>query len=325
MVVWRAKSTLYGDLAIRVPRQRFLKNENDGEIDSRVLLRQEATIARHVAQLGVPTPEVIAVHEAPLGDGVDFLAYEYIDNASDAPCEFELGEVVRAIHDCKPPLIPWAMQGKSLAETIAERVVQRSEAVQRISGTTLPTPSLDTLYELLGCLDSKRPCLLHMDIRPNKNVLTRRGAIVSVIDWANALIGPPDLELARIQEYGLLSTEFLQGYGELEDPLEEAAMILCRLDTAIMLALCFFRKPQTDNEQNTSSNIVGNCWQCWARNSGVCAKTLWFDIDIDDSDFPREGIKSTLIIVWRRRQEFLRPIGVRDLAVCPLGTEEPPR
>ena len=239
MVVWRAKSILYGDLAIRVPRQRFLKNENDGEIDSRVLLRQEATIARHVAQLGVPTPEVIAVHEAPLGDGVDFLAYEYIDNDSDAPCEFELGEVVRAIHDCKPPLMPWAMQGKSLAETIAERVVQRSEAVQRISGTTLPTPSLDTLYELLGRLDSRRPCLLHMDIRPNKNVLTRRGAIVSVIDWANALIGPPDLELARIQEYGLLSTEFLQGYGELEDPLEEAAMILCRLDTAIMLAVVF--------------------------------------------------------------------------------------
>lgn len=27
----------------------------------------------------------------------------------------------------------------------------------------------------------------------------------------------------------------------------------------------------------------------------MCAKTLWFDIDIDDSDFPREGIKSTLV------------------------------
>ena len=239
MVVWQAKSLLHGDLAIRVPRQRFLKSENDGEIDSRTLLRQEAIIATHVAQLGIATPEVIAVHETPLGDGIDFLAYEYIENDSDAPCEFELGELVRALHDCRPPLTPCAMQGKSLADTIAERVVRRSEAIQRISGTILPTPSLDILYELLGRLDSRRLCLLHMDIRPGKNILTRRGAIVSVIDWANALIGPPGLELARIQEYGLLSPEFLQGYGELEDSLEEAAMIICRLDTAIMLAVVF--------------------------------------------------------------------------------------
>ena len=150
MVVWQAKSLLHGDLAIRVPRQRFLKSENDGEIDSRTLLRQEAIIATHVAQLGIATPEVIAVHETPLGDGIDFLAYEYIENDSDAPCEFELGELVRALHDCRPPLTPCAMQGKSLADTIAERVVRRSEAIQRISGTILPTPSLDILYELLG-------------------------------------------------------------------------------------------------------------------------------------------------------------------------------
>ena len=78
-----------------------------------------------------------------------------------------------------------------------------------------------------------------MDARP-ANLFTWQGAIVAIVDWGNALVGDPALEVARIAESGHLSDDFLAGYGG--DPLgalPPAIQSLYRLDTVVMLALVF--------------------------------------------------------------------------------------
>ena len=79
-----------------------------------------------------------------------------------------------------------------------------------------------------------------MDLRP-ENILTRDGKIVGVVDWENALFGDPALELARMAEYGVLSRDFLDGYGGLdwETQLPMSLNRLLRLDAAAMLAVVF--------------------------------------------------------------------------------------
>ncbi|MFE0774891.1 phosphotransferase family protein [Streptomyces sp. NPDC058861] len=88
--------------------------------------------------------------------------------------------------------------------------------------------------------------LLHLDVR-GQNLLGRRGRLEAVVDWSNALIGPPLMELARVAEYALLpdngidATAVLAGYAESSTPPDpdSAAALPYRLDTAIMLALVF--------------------------------------------------------------------------------------
>jgi len=79
-----------------------------------------------------------------------------------------------------------------------------------------------------------------MDAR-QANLLTRAGAVVGIVDWSNALIGDPELELARIAEYGALDSAFLEGYespGPREMPPQQLELTY-RLDAALMLAVVF--------------------------------------------------------------------------------------
>ena len=80
-----------------------------------------------------------------------------------------------------------------------------------------------------------------MDLRP-ENILARSGVPVAILDWGNALIGDPALDLARTAEYGALTPEALAAYG---DPggfamvPETLRKVVYRLDTAVMLSHVF--------------------------------------------------------------------------------------
>ena len=95
------------------------------------------------------------------------------------------------------------------------------------------------MTQILEPLQSEM-CLLHMDFR-RANILAANGRISGVIDWSNALIGHPALELCRIAEYGELSSAFLVGYQEQRKykVVHRPTELLCRLDTAIMLGVVF--------------------------------------------------------------------------------------
>jgi len=95
--------------------------------------------------------------------------------------------------------------------------------------------------------------LLHMDLRP-ENILVRSGRPVAILDWSNALVGDPALDLARTAEYGSLTPAALAGYGDSGSftmpPLASLTSLtsltslsprqaVYRLDTAVMLSHVF--------------------------------------------------------------------------------------
>ena len=237
-LVFRAKSRAFGPIAIRTPMKRWITDDNDPCLDSRDLLRQEASLASHMLTFGVPVPEVHAL--VIKDDGLDFLVSEYIAHDGTAYDSRQLGELVRLIHDCPLPEIrPVAQTDASTEETIALRLDRRLSVVETTSGRRLDPPSLAEFRTILKGLGD-RCSVLHMDLRP-ENILTSDGKISGLVDWDNALFGDPALELARMAEYGVLNKDFLDGYGGLdwESRLSRSLNLLLRLDAAAMLAIVF--------------------------------------------------------------------------------------
>lgn len=235
--VFRADTAPFGPVAIRVPRERIYHNDNDSDLEARLLLQQEAALADHMATSGVPVPAALALH---LSEELDFLASAFVESDGSMPDPREMGRLTRAIHDCPVPVIRPVAQGPgALAETLAERLIRRTRTVERLAGVRLPLPGPAEVAAALTWPGARRR-LLHMDMRP-ANLLTRQGAIVAVLDWTNALVGDPGLELARIAEYGHLDHAFLEGYSDPDWPgrIPPVADLLYRLDTAVMLAVVF--------------------------------------------------------------------------------------
>ncbi len=254
-LVCQAESVAFGPIAIRVPWTRWISNDNDSLLDARVLLTQEAAIAKHMRQHGVATPTIFGLH---LGaDSFDFLVSELIIHDGSAPDQHAFGQLMRAIHDAPVLNIPIAIQGDSTIEdTIAERLTQRAAVVERLAQVQLQLPSQREIAALLQWPQAKR-AMLHMDARP-ANLLTNNHVIRAIIDWSNALIGDPALELARIAEYGLLDAAFLAGYG-LPDCFAQVPPVvelLYRLDTAIMLAVVFLSEAPDPDQAATQIKRV---------------------------------------------------------------------
>ena len=236
--VYRAETGRYGPLAVRVPRERWYHNDNDQGLDSRALLRQEAALADLMGSHGIPVPAVVAVH---FSDEVDFLASTFVEGDGSEPRAEAMGQVAAAIHSvpCSPTPVLVGMNGRSLEEVLAERIIRRAAVVERLAGVNLPMPGRAELRSLLTW-PGTRHAVLHMDFRP-ANLLTRCGEVAAVVDWSNALLGDPALDLARTAEYGLLTGGFLDGYasGEPFAHVPPDVEGLYRLDTAIMLAVVF--------------------------------------------------------------------------------------
>ena len=237
-IVFRAESKAFGGIAIRTPMNRWIMDDNDPCMDSRDLLRQEASLASHTLTFGVPVPKVHAL--VIKDDGLDFMVSEYIAHDGTAYESRQLGELVRLIHDCPVPDIrPAAQTDASTEETIALRLHRRLRVVEAASSRQLNPPSLDEFRTILRGLGDRRS-LLHMDLRA-ENILTSGGKIVGLVDWDNALFSHPALELARMAEYGVLNRDFLDGFGGLnwETELPPPLNLLLRLDAAVMLAVVF--------------------------------------------------------------------------------------
>ena len=236
--------------------KRWIMDDNDPCTDSRDLLRQEAALASHTRTFGVPVPKVYAL--IVKDDGLDFLVSEYIAHDGTAYDSRRLGELVRLIHSCPPPDIGLVAQtDASVEETIALRLDRRLRVVEVTSGRRLSPPSLDEFRTILRGLCDRRS-VLHMDLRAD-NILTRGGKIVGVVDWDNALFGHPALELARMAEYGVLSVDFLDGYGGLdwETELPRSLNLLLRLDAAAMLAVVFLSEVSDPGRAEVAVERVG--------------------------------------------------------------------
>ena len=242
-VVFRARSAI-GGLAVRVPRAPFISNPIDPWVRARDLLEQEATLARHARRYGVPTPTIHALC-LDNDDSPGFLVSEYINTDDSELDPTALGALVRAIHDCPAPKMKTVLRASpTVSETIAERLHRRVEVLNTRFSAGLELPAESEMAAMLTTIDDPRR-LLHLDAR-GANVLGRSGEVRAVIDWSNALIGHPGLEIARVAEYGYaapgheLDPGFVVGYGN--NPLAQLPFrvaLLYRLDTAVMLAVLF--------------------------------------------------------------------------------------
>ncbi len=239
-LAFQAETRPFGLVALRVPWQRIIVSENDGTLESRRLLQQDADLTTHLQQHALPVP---AVHWLHLGtDGYDFMAAAFMPNDSSLPDQRTFGRLVRQIHQLPIPAVPLVgMGGFPCYQLIAQRISERMAGLTRQTGLEIPLPAAGTMMAALAPRAEQR-ALLHMDARP-ANLFTQQGQILAIADWENALIGDPALELARIAEYGFLDDLFIAGYGaDLLAALPPAIATIYRLDTAVMLANVFVQE-----------------------------------------------------------------------------------
>ncbi|MGK2740302.1 phosphotransferase family protein [Tepidicaulis sp. LMO-SS28] len=224
--------------AVRVPRASIFRNANDPNTSAKALLKQEHAIVSHCLSACLP-----AVRSYGVGTGGpcgSFLVQDYIEHDESEYGPEETGRVLAAIHAMPVPFERTvAHEGMPFARLVGQRLIRRAERLSKISGAILNMPSAN---EVERCL-SDRPHahrLLHLDVRPS-NMLCVRGRLIALIDWSNALVGDPNMEVARAQEYELPVARIMQGYRQVRElePVNDDVFTLYRLDAAIMLALVF--------------------------------------------------------------------------------------
>ncbi len=238
--VYYAYSPELGPVAIKIPHARWVSSGNEPRLDSRMLLRQEWQLSRHLRAHGLPTPEVFVLHTDDAR--VDFVVLEFIGSDGSELLDAEFGRLISSIHDLPVPAIDLVASGES-ADTdavLAERIEQRLRKLASIIDLPRGMPDIGAALSTDRRGDGRRS-LLHMDLR-QANILVRSGRPVAVLDWSNALIGDPALDLARAAEYGSLTADAFEAYGcpvEFSFSPRASRQIVYRLDTAVMLSHVF--------------------------------------------------------------------------------------
>lgn len=218
-------------VAVKVPHARFSSDVNDPYVDRRVLLRQEYDLTRHLAAYGVP---VARPRELFLSAEVDVLVCDYLPDDGVGVDGEALGALLARLHAVPVPEAPLVASegGQRTGEVLVRRVERRWTELGRLR------PGLPAL-PALSVPPAHRGALLHLDVRAaNLRCTGRRDA--TLVDWANALVGDPALELARVSEFaripgnGVDIEGLRRGYGD-----APPASVLYHLDAAVVLALVF--------------------------------------------------------------------------------------
>jgi aminoglycoside phosphotransferase (APT) family kinase protein len=179
------------------------------------------------------------------GPGPDFTIAQYVESDDSELADREFGRLIRAIHEIPAPELDLVgMESHEDADQLlAERIGDRLKNLAAVTDLGACFPDIGAL--LAADRDAVLPRrLLHMDLRP-ENILVRSGRPVAVLDWSNALVGDPALDLARAAEYGSLTPAALAGYGDpgafAMAPLASLSprQAVYRLDTAVMLSHVF--------------------------------------------------------------------------------------
>jgi Ser/Thr protein kinase RdoA (MazF antagonist) len=242
-------------VAVKVARAATLSSGNDPSQDTSALLRQEANLARHAVAHGVPAPEPIAGSKS--GDDLVFLVSEFIDVDQTAPSPRDVGQALGRIHAVPLPKFDLVcMDGcRDIDEVLLERVPARLARLRGMYG--VPVEQAPIAEALALPTPPMHRSLLHMDYR-RANWLVSRGSLRAVVDWSNALVGDPSLDLARSTETGAIDKRVISEYDGPADVSERSSHprhLVYRLDAAVMLAHVFL----SAGESTAAQHYVGRC------------------------------------------------------------------
>lgn len=221
---------------------RFQSDPNDGDVDTRSLLRWEYIVTRHLSQFGFP---VATPRELFLGEP-DVLVSDFVMDDGRSADQVALGALLHRLHHTPPPpMEPVAAKGLPAAHLLPRRIADRLAKLATYVATLPAAPPVERLIDVLVSRPTGR--LLHLDVRAS-NLRCTGGGLLGLLDWSNALVGDPALELGRLAEYALLPDNgldyesVLAGYCEAV-PVDSAAFWIYRFDAAVMLALLFSSEP----------------------------------------------------------------------------------
>lgn len=242
--VYAATHPRCGEVAIRIPRFEVIDTVNDRNMRSALLAEQEYRIASALHAEGFPVPRPVETRSG--SNGLPILISELVAGDAAPPEWQDVGRLFARLHDLTPPLsLPTQPVGMALPDLLGERLESRMAALREIRPELTPLPPRTEMAERMR-ENEKAASLLHLDIRPS-NLICAGGRVKALIDWSNALIGDPRLELARLSEYAQVEENetdeaaFRVGYHEAGGGIAEetAADVMYRLDAAVMLALVF--------------------------------------------------------------------------------------
>ncbi|AHA06572.1 aminoglycoside phosphotransferase [Bacillus toyonensis] len=227
-----------GPLAFRVPWEREVENINEDLFNSRISLQKEAELSKYCHSKSIPVP---SIHRLHLSTELDFLISDYVATDHMPISAYEIGKLVSKLHSMPIEGLHYEQNIKEpISKYIAERIVKRVEGFNTITNCGIKLPDAQTIEHILSTANHVK-CLLHMDIRP-ANLIGYNGEVKAIVDWDNALIGHPLLELMRIAETNEVSwDEFKDGYknDSIFNATPHIVNLFYRLDTAVMLANLF--------------------------------------------------------------------------------------
>ncbi|MBY0121978.1 phosphotransferase family protein [Bacillus sp. S/N-304-OC-R1] len=235
--VFLVKEKNLGRLAVRIP-WRSEEQMMDKESSAILSLKKEAALSEHCFKHHLPVPKV---HKLYLSENINFLVSDFIDGDDKEISSFAIGELTSQLHHIPiDGLSIIGQDGRSLPSIISKRITSRAGTLGGLMKQDFLIPSTEELERVLNS-SQINDCLLHLDIR-HPNLIGKQGHIKAIVDWDNAFIGNPIMELMRISESQELHVEeFLKGYRDLSILERTDGLIqnIYRLDTALMLAILF--------------------------------------------------------------------------------------